>query len=106
MLRFVLLAVLLGAASASNPQALLDHAGIEADANQLLRGLVTAEAAVKIQNVLNSLGNTNTTKPKQHTNANLPKQGPRVHVPATQPAPWHAIARPANATCAVSSSRL
>ncbi|CAL5227268.1 g10199 [Coccomyxa viridis] len=101
MLRFVLLAVLLGAASASNPQALLDHAGIEADANQLLRGLVTAEAAVKIQNVLNSLGNTNTTKPKQHTNANLPKQGPRVHVPATQPAPWHAIARPANATCAV-----
>lgn len=102
MLRFALLIGLLGAASAANPQAKLQRDIISTATNKLLRGQVSAEAAARIENVLNALGNANLTEPTQQYNPNLPDQGPPVQVSATQPAPWHAIARPDNAICAVS----
>ena len=102
MLRCALLVALLGAASAANPQARLERTSIETATNKLLRGSVSAEAAARIENVLNSLGSSNITEPTQQYNPDLPDQGPPVQVPATQPAPWHAIARPPNALCAVS----
>ena len=102
MLRCALLVALLGVASAANPQARSERTSIETATNGLLRGSVSAEAAVRIENVLNSLGDSNITQPIQQYNPDLPDQGPPVQVPATQPAPWHAIARPPNAICAVS----
>ncbi len=101
MLRCALLVALLGAASAANPQARLERTSIETATNKLLRGSVSAEAAARIENVLNSLGSSNITEPTQQYNPDLPDQAPPVQVPATQPAPWHAISRPPNAICAV-----
>ncbi len=102
MLRCALLVALLGAASAANPQARLERrTSIETATNKLLRGSVSAEAAARIENVLNSLGSSNITEPTQQYNPDLPDQAPPVQVPAVQPAPWHAISRPPNAICAV-----
>ncbi len=103
MLCLLLWVGLLGAASAAGPQAKTgSRTSIETATNSLLRGAVTEEAAVRIENVLNALGNSNITMPTQQYNPDLPEQGPPVQVPDIQPAPWHSIARPENAICAVS----
>ena len=107
MLRLALAIALLGAASAASLQARVEQARVEQDAvetatNKLLRGSVSAEAQVRIENVLNALGDSNITNPTQQYNPDLPDQAPPVQVPAVQPAPWHVIARPPNAICAVS----
>jgi len=103
MLCLALCVGFLGAASAVGPQARTgSRTSIETATNGLLRGAVTEEAAVRIENVLNALGNSNITMPTQQYNPDLPEQGPPVQVPDIQPAPWHSIARPENAICAVS----
>ena len=107
MLRLALAITLLGAASAAIPQARIEQARVERDSietatNRLLRGGVSAEAEVRIENVLNALGSSNVTNPTAQYNPDLPDQAPPVQVPAVQPAPWHVISRPPNAICAVS----
>ena len=76
MLRCALLVALLGAASAANPQARLERTSIETATNKLLRGSVSAEAAARIENVLNSLGSSNITEPTQQYKPGPPRPGP------------------------------
>jgi len=54
-----------------------------------------------IENVVNALGSSDTTKPKLDSNPNPPPFNPVVKAPQTVSAEWHNIARPAGANCAV-----
>ena len=106
MLRCALLGVLLGVASAVRQQAQIDCTSIEAARKRLQPDSASADAAVRLQRAQHASGSANSTRALQECNPNLPKQGPPVEVPDIQPAPWHAIARPPNATCAVSCPAL
>ena len=106
MLRCVLLAALLGAASAANPQAHVNGTSADSESSRLLRASGNARAAARVEDVQSSLGPGGGTQAMQESNPEIPDQGPPVQVPAIQPAPWHAIARPSDAICAVSSPAL
>jgi len=111
-LRLVQLAALLGAAVLAHGQVDLQASDVSAADGttdfSILQGSlmgiqVSAEAEVRIENVINSLGTSNLTTPTLQYNPNPPQQGPPVSVNTTLSAPWHAIARPNETSCAVSS---
>ena len=99
------LLALLGVASASgNP--VYGSGSLQAAANPLLWPAVASnpDVAKHIIDVENALGMCNLTTPTKLSNPEALQQGPAVQVPETLPAPWHAIAQPANAVCAVSTT--
>ena len=99
------LLALLGVASASGDSFYHDGS-LRAAANPLLWPAVASnpDVAKHIIDVENALGMCNLTIPTQQSNPEPLQQGPAVQVPETLPAPWHAIAEPPNAVCAVSST--
>lgn len=98
------LLALLGFASAGGDSVYHDGS-LQAAVNSLLWPAVASnpDMAKHIVDVEKALGMCNLTKPTQLSNPEPLQQGPVVQVPEMLPAPWHAIAEPPNAVCAVRS---